>query len=79
MMGRGEEGWVVNVREVRNEAVRSGVVNGAERQVDGEEGRRREAVVRGRRGDERENNNSERSGVTISALCSQKKCHKVTR
>lgn len=38
-MGRGDEGWVVNVREVRNEAVRSGVVNGAERQVDGEEGR----------------------------------------
>lgn len=39
---------VVNVREVRNEAVRSGVVNGAERQVDGEaKGWCREAAVRG--------------------------------
>lgn len=70
----------MNVREVRNEDVRSGVVNGAERQVDGEElGRCRDEVVRGRRGDEQENNNWKRSGVTISALCSEKKCHKVPR
>lgn len=73
------KGGVVNVREVRNEDVRSGVVNGAERQVDREEvGRCREAAVRGRRGDGQENN-WKRSGATISALRSEKKCHKVTR
>lgn len=67
------KGGMVNVREVRNEAVRSRVVNGAKRQVDEEDvGWCRDVVVRGRRGDTRENNNWKRNESQYQ-FCSQVK------